>query len=626
MLERIRTFSASPIGKAVFILVLIAFGSGFWYYGNPFSTGPETDWVVRVGEHEVAATVVRTDYERELNQIRAQTGGQFGSEQAKAIGLPDMVVTRIVNQTLLDLAATDLNLVASDDLVRSTILRNPAFHGPAGTFSREVYAQTLRVSGLTERRYEAIVRRDLERSQLVGSLAAGVAVPQSMLDALFRHHNERRVAEVVRIPDAQVGPIPQPSEEELTAYHRENAARFTAPEYRELTAVVLRVEDLAREVAVSQEEIQEAYEERAFEFGIPESRVLQQMVFATREEAEQAYATITEGADFISVAEEQAGLPADAVDVGEVTRQEMLPQLADTAFALAEGAVSPPVESPLGWHLIKVTGISPAEDQPEDEVRSQIATELAQEKAADSLYRIGNDLQDALGGGDSLEEASARLNLPLLRVPAVDAQGLDGDGNRVADVPEQMIATAFTLSLGEESFLTDFDTRGYFIVRVDQVIPPAVRPLDTVRDQVAEGLIAERRVQAARIQAEELAEAGRPGRDLSAHASAQGYSAVTTPAFTRDGENADDLPPPLIEALFASEQGEPVVVRGANAAYVAQVTDVIPADPAVAPQRVTALADDLEASIGNDLIVQYLNELRQRYPVAVNPRVMDQLF
>lgn len=626
MLESIRKFSASPIGKAIFILVLVAFGSGFWYYGNPFSTGPETDWIVRVGEHEVAPAVVRTDYERELNQIRAQTGGQFGSEQAKAIGLPDMVIGRIVNQTLLDLAAADLNLIASDDLVRSAILRNPAFQSPPGTFSREVYAQTLRLSGLTERRYEAIVRRDLERGQLVATLAAGVTVPQSMLDALYRQNNERRVAEVVRIPDVQMSPIPQPTEEDLIAYHRENAARFTAPEYRELTAVVLRVEDLAREVAVSEDEIQAAYEERAAEFAAPENRTLQQMVFATRDEAEQAYAELAEGADFIRVADEKAGLSADTVDVGEVARHEMLPQLADVAFALAEGSVSPPVESPLGWHLIKVTGITPAQTQPVDAVRDQIAGELAQEKATDGLYRVGNDLQDALGGGDSLEEAASRLNLSLLRVSAVDAQGLDGDGTRVPDVPDQLIATAFTLSLGEDSFLTDFNTGGYFIVRVDQIVPPAVRPLDAVRDQVADGLIAERRVEAARIQAENLAETGRTGGDLSAPASAQGFSAVTTAAFTRTGEDAADLPSPLIEALFASEQGEPVVIRGEDAAYVAQVTDVIPADPAAAPDRVAALADDLEASLGTDLIVQYLNELRQRYPVAINPQVMDQLF
>jgi peptidyl-prolyl cis-trans isomerase D len=626
MLERIRTFSASPIGKAVFILVLVAFGSGFWYYGNPFSTGPDTDWVVRVGEHEVAPAVVRTDYERELNQIRAQTGGQFGSEQAKAIGLPDMVVARIVNQTLLDLAAADLNLVASDDLVRSTILRNPAFQGPTGTFSREVYAQTLRQSGLTERRYEAIVRRDIERNQLVGSLAAGVTVPQSMLDALFRQHNERRVAEVVRVADAQIDLIPQPTEEELIAFHSEYAARFTAPEYRELTAVVLRVEDLAKEIAVSEDEIQAAYAQRAAEFGVPENRTLQQMVFATREEAEQAYAMIAEGADFTQVAEEKAGLSADAIDVGEVARHEMLPQLANVAFALAEGAVSPPVQSPLGWHLIKVTSIAPAQDQPMDEVREQIATDLAEQKAADSLYRVGNDLQDALGGGDSLEEAASRLNLPLLRLPQVDAQGLDGEGNRVPDVPNQMIEKAFTLSLGEESFLTDYDMDGYFIVRVDQIMAPAVRPLDAVRDQVAEGLIAERRVQAARTEAENLAEVARAGGDLSARAAAQGFPVVTTAPFTRTGEDAADLPPPLIEALFASEQGEPVVVRGGDAAYVAQVTDIIPAEPAAAPDRVAALADDLEASIGTDLIVQYLNELRQRYPVAVNPRVMDELF
>lgn len=626
MLESIRNFSASPVGKAVFILVLVAFGSGFWYYGNPFSTGPETDWVVRVGEREVAPAAVRSDYEQQINQLRAQTGGQFSSERARAMGLPDMVIGRVVNQTLLDLAAAELNLVASDDLVRSTILQNPAFHGPAGTFSRDAYAQTLRLNGLTERRYEAIVRRDLERSQLVASLGAGVSVPQSILDALYRQNNERRVAEIVRIPDTQISPIFQPTEEELIVYHSENADRFTAPEYRALTAVVLRVEDLAREVAVSEDEMQAAYEQRAAEFEVPEKRVLQQMVFATREEAEEAHAALAQGADFIRVADEKAGLSADTVEVGEVARPELLPQLADVAFDLAEGSVSAPVESPLGWHLIKVVSIAPAQTQPVDTVRKQIAADLAQEKAADSLYRVGNDLQDALGGGASLEEAAAQLNLPLLRLPAVDAEGFDDDGNRVPDVPDQVIETAFTLSLGEESFLTDFNTGGSFIVQVDQIVPPAVRPLDAVRDQVADALIAERRIEAARIQAEKLAETARAGGDLSAHASAQGYSAVTTPAFTRTGEDAADLPSPLIEALFASGQGEPVVIRGEDAAFVAQVTKVIPADPAVAPDQIAALADDLEASIGTDLIVQYLNALRQRHPVAVNPQVMDQLF
>lgn len=626
MLESIRTFSASPLGKAVFILVLVAFGSGFWYYGNPFSTGPETSWAVRVGDQDVAPAVVRNDYERELNQIRAQTGGQFGDEQAKAIGLPDMVVTRIVNRTLLDLAAADLNLVASDDLVRSTILQNPAFHGPGGAFSRDVYAQTLRMSGLTERQYEAIVRHDLQRNQLVGSLAAGVSVPRSMVDALYRHQNERRVAEVVHVPDAEAGAVVQPTEQELVAYHAEHADRFTAPEYRELTAVLLRVEDLAKEVAVPDDEIQQAYRDRASEYAIPERRTLQQMVFATREEAEQAHAEIVDGAAFVRVAEEKGGLSADAVDIGEVTRHEMLPQLADVGFALAEGEVSAPVQSPLGWHLIKVTAIAPAEEKPLEQVREQIAAEIAQEKAADSLYRVGNDLQDALGGGDTLEEAAARLNLPLVQIPAVDAQGLDRDGNKVADVPDQVIATAFTINAGEESFLTDFDTRGSFIVRVDQIVPPAVRPLERVREQVAAEIIAERRVEAARIRAEGLAEAVHAGDDLSARAAAEGLAVETTAPFARTGENGPELPAPLIEALFAAGQGEPVVVRGEGGTYVARVTEVVPADPGAAPDRVSTLTEELQASIGADLIIQYLNALRQRYPVAVNPQVMDQLF
>jgi peptidyl-prolyl cis-trans isomerase D len=193
-------------------------------------------------------------------------------------------------------------------------------------------------------------------------------------------------------------------------------------------------------------------------------------------------------------------------------------------------------------------------------------------------------------------------------------------------VPDQLVATAFTLSLSEESLLTDFDTGGYFVVRVDEIVPPALRPLDAVRDQIAEAVIAEHRAQAAALRAEALAERVRADGDLAAHARDAGLSVLTTDPLSRTGAPTTDLPAPLIEALFGAKQGEPVVVKGSEASYVARVTGVIQADPAAAPDEVEALADDLQASIGTDILVQYLNELRQRYPVVVNQQVMDTLF
>jgi peptidyl-prolyl cis-trans isomerase D len=69
-----------------------------------------------------------------------------------------------------------------------------------------------------------------------------------------------------------------------------------------------------------------------------------------------------------------------------------------------------------------------------------------------------------------------------------------------------------------------------------------------------------------------------------------------------------------------------VVVKGAEASYVARVTNVIEADPSAAPDELKALADDLQASLETDILVQYLNALRQRYPVETNAQVMDALF
>ncbi|TVR79110.1 MAG: hypothetical protein EA405_13410 [Rhodospirillales bacterium] len=626
MLSGLRNFFASFVGKVVFVLILLAFASGFWYFGGP-TGGGDPAWAVRVGDQTIAAETVRADYERELARLRAEAGIQVDSAQARAMGLPGLVIERLVNQTLLDLAAADLNLAASDDLVRDAIRRNPAFQGPDGTFDRNVYGQTLRFAGFSERQFEDMVRREVARNQLLVSMGGAVTVPDTILKPLFRHHHERRTATVVRIGDRDLADaVEPPSEQELAAYHDANAERFMAPEYRSVTAIVLGVDHLAPQMAVSDAEIRAEYQDRVDEFFQPEQRTLQQIVVPDRDAAERALERIRGGADFLTVAEEEAGLSADAVDLGTVTRRSLLPALADAAFSVDEGEVADPVQSPIGWHLFKVTEVMPASTVPLADVRDEIAAELAAEKARDALFDLSNRLQDTLGAGVSLEEAADRLDLPLIRVDAVDATGRDPDGDPVEALPEAAVEEAFMLGAGEESLLGEYGIEGYFVVRVDDVMPPAVRPLESVRAEVRDAVMADRLAEAAAERAEGIADAVRAGRDLAEVAGDHGLESATTPPFNRGGEGAPDLPRGLIEAVFEADRGQAVVVRAREASFIAEVQDTHPADPDRDRQEAQAFRDNLRVSLGNDLVAQYLDAMRQRHPVAVNPEVTDRLF
>jgi peptidyl-prolyl cis-trans isomerase C len=89
------------------------------------------------------------------------------------------------------------------------------------------------------------------------------------------------------------------------------------------------------------------------------------MLVPTREEADAARARVTGGEDFATVAREVSTDQATAGnggDLGWFAREEMIPAFAHAAFALEPGAISQPVETEFGWHIITVAESDP--DRP----------------------------------------------------------------------------------------------------------------------------------------------------------------------------------------------------------------------------------------------------------------------
>ncbi|MBK8907536.1 MAG: peptidyl-prolyl cis-trans isomerase [Rhodospirillales bacterium] len=626
MMQSIRKFSMSPIGKAVFILVLLTFGAGFWYVGNPLAPGGG-DWAVRVGDVEIPAQAISEDYQRQMQRLRQLSGQSFDAEQARAMGLPQAVIGQIVNRTLLDLGASDLGLAVSDATIGKVIRNDPDFRNSEGDFDREVYSLALRNAGFSERQYEERLRRDLARTEYIGTLQAGVVAPEALVDQAYRFRNEARVAEVVPIAAAAMTAVPEPDAAALQAYYDSHPDAFTTPEIRQVTAVVLTAADLAAEMAASEEELQAAYDEHQDEYAEPERRSLQQILFPDQASAERAAERLKQGADFAAVAKEVAGLESSDLDIGAMSREELIPELADAVFATAHGEVTAPIRSPLGWHLIRVTEVQPARTRTLAEARDELSEMIAREKAVDALYDLSTRLEDALGGGASLEDAARSLNLKLIRVPALDAAGRDAEGAAVADIPPELPATAFATDVGSDSLLTQTGSDGYFIVRVDTATPPQRKPLDAVRDEVRDAVMAERRAEAARQAAEALAAEVRGGRPIGEAARDKGYEAVTGAPVKRSGEGGEPgWPRSLVSALFETEPGGVVVVDAGGAVHVARVREVVEAEPRADREAVATLRDELTEALQTDIVDQLAGALQRRHPVEANTRVLSDLF
>ena len=627
MLEAIRKRSASFLIKILFGLLILSFAA--WGIGDIFRGRAGTTNAATVGDVDIPPERLNNEYQRELRNLRIRLGTALTAEQARALGVVHMVLGRLVEQTLFDIGASEMGITISDELVRQEIQSNPAFQGISKTFDRNLFQQVIQNNGYSEDQFAELVRDDLVRGQLAESVATGATAPKALVEALYRHRQQKRVAEVVVVTDKQMPEAAEPDEATLAKFHEESAQLFTAPEYRTLTTILLEVTELAKEIAVAEEKVREAFEQRQDQFNQPERRGLQQMVIATEDDAKRAKRMLDEGTAFALVAKEVAGQEAAALDLGVLGRDELLSELADAAFSLGEGAYSDPVRSPLGWHIMRVTAIEAARRQTIDEVGDALKAEIARDLAIDSMFNLANQVEDALGGGATLEEAASSFNLRLVKFDAVDRSGRGRDGKPVEGLPggRQFLTTAFETEENTESTLTEAGSDAYFVVRVDRVIAPALRPLAEVRADVLAAWRHEQRKQVAETLAKTLLEQVKGGADPSTLAAGNSLSFKTTKPFVRSpGGNSDDLPQELVDALFDVAPGEAVAARGEDSSYVARLKEIQATDPGADRKGIEALRQEMRQSIRGDLLAQFAGALRQRHPVSVNDRVMEELF
>lgn len=628
LLESIRKRSSSIVVKVLFGLLIVSFAA--WGVGDMIRGFGGDAAAATVGRHEISAQQVSVETHREMERLRGLMGKSLTQEQAKNMGVPRMVLGRIVDRVLIGLGADQLGVIASDAMVREAIHGERAFRGKDGQFDRDAFQQVLYANGFSEEQFVNFLRGDLTRAQVLDTLGSAGSLPKAEVDLLYRFRHQRRKVALLRFGDEAAPIPPAPEDAVLEAFHQSHAQAFSAPEYRRASAVVLAADDLVKEVSVSASEIKEAYDRRHDEFSTPERRKLQQILLSDRAKAEAAHKQIEGGKDFLAVAKAEAGMEAADADLGLVGRDGLLPELADAVFQLPAGGVSRPIETPLGWHVIRVGEIQPARTRTLDEAKDELTQGAAREKAVDALYKLANRVEDALAGGSTLEEAARTFNLRLVNVPAIDAEGKDANGKPVPDLPggKVFVETAFRTEANRDSPLTETGDDGYFLIRVDAVTPAALRPFEAVKAEVFKAWQKEER----RAWADKAAAAAKdrladPAVEAAAVASEAKGDLIETDFFTRSGEGAPgDFPDAMVQTVFAAKKGEVVTSRGEGATFVARLVAISDPDPAGDENGRKRVTDDAARALRDDLLVQYVGALRRQHPVSVNARVLEQLF
>ncbi|OKH90046.1 SurA N-terminal domain-containing protein [Thalassospira sp. TSL5-1] len=624
MLSGIRTFSQSIFAKILFGIIAISFV--IWGLNASILNLGNSREVAEVGSQSITPVELDRAFKRNIDKMRRVFGPSFDQQQAIQMGLLNNTVQGLVSQKLLEENAQDIGIGISDEKVRSSIFNNKNFQSQTtGQFDRKQFEQILYQNGYSEAEFIEGMRSDLMSQQVVTSLEAASTPPAPMVKAIAAYRNEDRSGRFVTLGDDDIDPIETPSDDVLKKYYDDHGDQFTAPETRNATLALLTVDGIAKTMTVTDQEVLDAYNQRIAEFQTPEKRAVEQILFAPNEKetATEAYKALQGGEDFMKVATEKAGMKESVVKLGEFTKENMLPALRDTVFSLPEGGYSKPVETALGWHILRVTSITPAHEQSLDEVREQVENGVKRQKAEDQIFDIAAQLDDELGAGTSLKDAAEKVHAQLYNLTDIK-KGQDL-GQGIPD-SQEINAKIYELNEGDESFLEETQTGDRYVVSVTKVTPSAVKPFEDVRDDVIADWKVEEKQRRLADKADALAARINDGSaKLEAIATELDNSIDETGETTRDGRGLSaDASPAIAGALFDLQKGKAKSVNGANGVAVvvldnvkAANTDLGKDDPIIA---------ELQDSLKQDIVSQYLDYLRDNISVSVNNSVINGLY
>lgn len=144
------------------------------------------------------------------------------------------------------------------------------------------------------------------------------------------------------------------------------------------------------------EEIKKYYDDNIEKFQKGESVNASHILVDSEDKAHEILAKINAGEiSFEDAARENSSCPSkeNGGNLGEFTRGQMVPEFDQAVFSMEVGAISEPVKTQFGYHLIKLVSKSEASTYAFDEIKDQLSDMVNQEKKQAAFQSKINQLK-----------------------------------------------------------------------------------------------------------------------------------------------------------------------------------------------------------------------------------------
>ncbi len=552
MMDNLRSAANNVVLKIILALIIVSFvltGVGNYLIGG------SDDYAAKVDGQTINRAQLEQAVQSERSRLQQQLGDQFSAlagNEGYMKELRKQVLSRLIDDALLDQYSRKLGLGVSDDQVKDAIRTMPYFLTD-GKFDNAKYLDVIARMGTTPDNYAELIRQQLMRQQMIQAYTAtGFTLPaevESMAALTMQQRNVRLATINVKgLVAAQAV-----TDEELKAYYQQNQNSFIAPEQVKIAYIEMDAAAIQDKVTVSDGDIDAYYDQHKSDFTQPERKNYSVIQLKTEDDAKAVLDELKNGADFAKVAQEKSTDIISRKNGGEMGWLEpsTTPDEVSGANLTEKGQLSGVVKSSVGYLVVRLNDITPEVVKPLSEVKNDIATLVKQQKALDEYYALQQKVSEAATSDNeslaSAEEAAGSK--------AVTTDWFTRDTVPAALNFRPLVQAVFDGALigsdgapGSNSDVINVEGDRAFVVRVISHKPEAVKPLDQVKDQVTAQVKRQKAEQQARMQGDKLLVALQSGKGEEAMKAA-GLTFGNEQTLTRISEDRQ-----LADSVFALPQ------------------------------------------------------------------------
>ena len=636
MLNFFRRLSKSKLGGLVFALFLVALVFGFAAadiqnlgFGGGAASG---DTVAKVGSRSISYAELQDRVQRAYDNAR-QAQPTLTIQEFVRTGGVDQIVQQMTDGLAVEEFARAQGLGVSRKMEDAQIAAAPAFKGLNGQFDQSAYEAFLARERVSEKQLRSDLARDLYLSQVLVPTTGAAMVPTTLALPYASMLLEQRSGRAQFVPAATFRGG-APSDAELADFYRRNAARYTIPERRVIRYALIDRSAFEAAAQPSEQEVAAAFQAGQAQYAGRETRTISQVIVPSEAQARELATRIAGGTP---IAEAARAIGLESVTLNDQGREALAaatsPAVAAAVFATAEGKVAAPARSGLGWHVVRVDGVNTIAARTLDQVRPEIVAQLKTKKAGDAWAEAIAKVEDAVNGGATFDEAVAASRLQPVTTPPLLATGRPADGSGAAPAPELagVVKSGFSMEAGDDPVVEQITPdRVAALVKTEQVIAPAPRPLAQIREQVVADLLTQRGLAGAQRAAAAIATRVNGGAQLAQATAAAGVALpAATPLSGRRGETLQQSRPatPQLAAMFATRPGKARIVAAPDRSgwYVVTVENVVPGDARGQAQLIEATRGQFAPILGQEYTAQLAAAARRAVGIDVNGAAVARL-